>query len=378
MTLIAILIIVLYTLLIGVFIVGFFKVKEFNSNSDTLSNSFSIIIPFRNEVENLPQLLTSISKLKYPCEKFEILLINDDSSDNYNSIIDVFKSEHSHIILKVLDNKRQSNSPKKDAIETGIQHSKFEWILTTDADCVVPNLWLQTLNSFILQNAPYLIAGPVSFSKANSFLDHFQQLDLSALIGTTIGGFGIKNPFMCNGANLCYRKDIFLKLNGFEGNNHVASGDDIFMLEKMNAQFPKKVFYLKSYDALVFTFTEKSLTSLLQQRIRWASKATSYSNWFSKFVSMLVFLTNIIFILSLIQIFILKNARSYYFMVALMKIIIDFIIIWQTLNFSKNQKSSLWYPLIAFLHPVFILNTALLSLISGKYNWKSRSFSNKQ
>ena len=111
------------------------------------------------------------------------------------------------------------------------------------------------------------------------------------MIGCTIGGFGIKKPFMCNGANLCYSKEIFHELNGFEGNNHLASGDDIFLLEKMFKHFPKKTKYLKSDKALIITSAEPTLKKLFQQRIRWASKSTSYSNRFTKIVGLIVLLT---------------------------------------------------------------------------------------
>lgn len=377
MTIIAILIIALYTILIGVLIIGFFKVKEFNYHSEIASNSFSIIIPFRNEADNLACLLKSISKLNYPIEKFEILLINDNSRDGFRLILNTFIEEHSHLNIKIIENNRKSSSPKKDAIETGIQHSKFEWILTTDADCIVPIFWLRTYNAFILKNEPYFIAGPVAFSKPVSFLDHFQQLDLSALIGSTIGGFGIKKPFMCSGANLCYRKDIFIQLNGFVGNNHLASGDDVFLLEKTHEHFPNKVSYLKSYDALVYTSTEKSISKLIQQRIRWASKATSYSSHYSKLVSFIVFLSNLIFAYCLLFLFFSKNFSPFYFALVISKIIVDFIIIWIALSLGKNEKSILWHPIIVLLHPLFIVSIAIFAIFSSKYNWKNRTFSSK-
>jgi hypothetical protein len=71
-------------------------------------------------------------------------------------------------------------------------------------------------------------------------LDHFQQLDLTSLQGATIGSFGLNKAFMCNGANFAYTKSLFEKLNGFDGNNKIASGDDVFLLQKAVEKFPEK------------------------------------------------------------------------------------------------------------------------------------------
>lgn len=371
---IAILITVIYVFLIGAFIIGFFNLKEFKLTSKNPENSFSVLIPFRNEATNLPALLSSISELEYPFENFEIILINDDSEDNYKTIIENFKLKHTHIDLKVIDNIRKSNSPKKDAIETGIQRSKFGWVLTTDADCILPKFWILSYDAFIQANNPYLIAGPVSYKKATSFLDFFQLLDFSAMIGSTIGSFGIKKPFMCNGANLCYKKDVFFKLNGFEGNNHLASGDDVFFLEKMTTKYPTKTKYLKSINALVETTTETSMKNLLKQRIRWASKSTSYTNPFSKFVSSMVLLTNFVFLVILIYSILTNGPSLSSSILIFLKIIIDFCLIWMTLSFLNKRVYSIWYPIMALIYPFFIILTSVFALFSNKYEWKNRNF----
>ena len=295
MNLIIILIIVVYAILVSAFIVGFLKTTKFQLKNLPVNNSFSILIPFRNEVENLPTLLRSIALLNYPKELFEILLINDASNDNYNSIIDTFIVKNKQLSLRVLDNIRLSNSPKKDAIKMGIEYSKYNWILTTDADCVVPNLWLRAYDEFIQRNNVIFISGPVTFKTKRSFLNKFQLLDFSALIGSAIGGFGIRRPFLCNGANLCYSKNVFNIVDGYSGNNTVASGDDIFLLEKIAAKYPQQVSYLKSFDVLVQTTAMNSLKELLSQRIRWASKSGSYQNRFAQFVGIVILLMNILF-----------------------------------------------------------------------------------
>ena len=126
----------------------------------------------------------------------------------------------------------------------------------------------------------------------NSFLHHFQQLDLASLQGATIGSFGIKKGFMCNGANFAYTKSFFQELKGFEGNHAIASGDDVFLLQKALSKYPEKVAYLKSKNTIVTTKPVNDWKSLFYQRVRWASKTTSYQSIFGKRLGLLVFMMN--------------------------------------------------------------------------------------
>jgi biofilm PGA synthesis N-glycosyltransferase PgaC len=373
MNLIIILIAVVYAILVSAFIVGFLKTKKFQLKNLPVNNSFSILIPFRNEVENLPALLRSIALLNYPKELFEILLINDASNDNYNSIIDTFIVENKQLSLRVLDNIRLSNSPKKDAIKMGIEYSKYNWILTTDADCVVPNLWLRAYDEFIQRNNVILISGPVTFKTKRSFLNKFQLLDFSALIGSTIGGFGIRRPFLCNGANLCYSKNVFNIIDGYSGNNTVASGDDIFLLEKIVAKYPQQVSYLKSFDVLVETTAMNSLKELFSQRIRWASKSGSYQNRFAQFVGIVILLMNILFC-SIIVSGIFHPLSKFMIAIISVKITIDFILIALTLKFKRKPSLLVYYPIVSIIHPFFNIVVGCMSLFKQKYMWKDRTF----
>ena len=275
-----------YAILIVSLTIGFSKVKEFRSKSNKEVTSFSVVIPFRNEAKNLSHLLESISKINYSNELVEFILVDDDSSDNSVAIIDDF--QNTRMTIRVIKNIRTSNSPKKDAITTAIAIAKNNWIVTTDADCIVPENWLNSLDSFIQENNSKMVVAPVNYKTENNFLEQFQLLDFMSMQGTTIGGFGIDFPFLCNGANFAYRKDEFLKLNGFEGNNTIASGDDIFLFEKFIKADKKSVHYLKSKHAIVTTNPTETTKQLIQQRLRWASKTSNYKYWFAKLVGLIV------------------------------------------------------------------------------------------
>jgi glycosyltransferase involved in cell wall biosynthesis len=117
--------------------------------------SFTIIVPFRNEAENLPNLLNSFSNLNYPTDLFEVILVDDNSFEKFQILNSKFQ-------VSLIDNIRTSNSPKKDAISTAMQHVKTNWVITTDADCIVPENWLLTFDNYIQQNQVSMLAGAVT------------------------------------------------------------------------------------------------------------------------------------------------------------------------------------------------------------------------
>lgn len=368
----ALFIVVLYGLLIASLALGFGLVKPFRDSNFRTLTRFSIIVPFRNEVENLPALIKSLENLDYSNDHFEIIFVNDDSQDN-SVELSLRLLSCSQLDFKIIDNHRTSNSPKKDAITKAIQHAKYDWIITTDADCKVPKKWLDTCNSYINNNDVLMVAAPVTFTFSNSWFTQFQMLDLLSLQGATIGGFGLKSPFLCNGANLLYRKEVFTSLNGFESNNKIASGDDIFMLEKALKKFPKKVGYLKSEKAIVYTDAEASLSALIQQRIRWAAKSSAYSNTFGKLVGLLVLLMNVLIVATLILSVLGLFKWLYFVTILALKLAVDYLLLYKSAKFFNQSKALNVYFFSGLIYPFFSVFVIYKALFFN-YKWKGRSF----
>jgi glycosyltransferase involved in cell wall biosynthesis len=365
---------ILYLTLIGSFIYGFDKIKVFHSNNISPKTKFTVVIPFRNEARNLPALLQSIKSLQYPENLFEVILINDDSVDNSAEIIKSFIG-HTNQSVKIISNERQTASPKKDAIALAIRHAKNDWIITTDADCILPEYWLNSYETHIQNSKAYCIAAPVTYNIENTFLNNFQILDLLSLQGATIGGFGIRKPFLCNGANFAYKKNLFNELNGFSGNTQIASGDDIFLLEKIAHAYPKKLFYLKDKNAIVKTASQVSWHKLVSQRIRWASKTSAYHNWFGKITGGIVFLMNSLLVL-VVPLFLLGYFNPKAFLsLLIIKFSLDLLLIYKSAQFFEQQSIIKTYPLGFIIYPIFSVYIALKSLCSD-YKWKDRTFRN--
>lgn len=372
MSAILIFILILYAILIIALLVGFEKVKYFHLKPETPSVKLSIVIPFRNEAENLPTLLQSILPLEYPANLFEVFFVDDESTDDSVNIIQHTLS-NSTINFNIINNERTSASPKKDAISTAIELANFEWIITTDADCVLPKLWLQCYNNFIQLNNSDFVVAPVSYQDNPRWFQAFQILDFMSLQGTTIGAFGLQQAFLCNGANLGYKKSLFKNLNGFSGNDTIASGDDVFLLEKAVIAKQYNIHYLKSEKATVYTNPVATVSELMAQRIRWASKATAYKSWFSVATATVVFATNSALILGLLFGLIGWISAKTILVLWVGKAILDFILLYKTSDFF-NQKTILKHFIFSSLiYPFFNVFMAFGSFFKG-YQWKNRSF----
>ena len=217
-----------------------------------------------------------------------------------------------------------------------------------------------------------MIVGAVSYQCKKTFLHHFQQLDLLSLQGTTIGSFGMKLGFMCNGANFCYTKSLFNNLNGFIGNNKIASGDDVFLLQKAVQKCPDEVHYLKSKSNIVITNPVDSWKDLFQQRMRWASKTGSYQSVFGKDLAVIVFLGNLSIVLGCgLCLFGILSWINISILFAI-KFIVDTILLSKTNQFFTKKRMR-YLILSCVFYPFFCVTVALFSLF-GKYEWKGRRF----
>lgn len=360
-----------YVFLMIFFWMGFKKVPCNAEHLSAEKRSFSIVVPFRDEAHNLPVLLQSIEKLKYPVECFEVILVDDESAEPFqvSSLASLnSSSSQGRFQVQIIPNQRTSDSPKKDAIQTAIHHAQFEWIITTDADCMVPENWLSDLNNYIQRSGKQMVCGPVFFKGKSGFLFDFQQIEMISLQAVTIGSFDFNLAFMCNGANFAYSGSFFRQLNGFEGNEQIAGGDDVFLLQKAVRSFPDKVGFLLKQDFQIITNPAESWTELFQQRIRWAGKSTAYSSGFGKFVALLVFMGNLAFIASLFL-----CCFGFFKMIILLflKVISDLIMAGQTARFYKLKMKSILVT--ALVYPFFSSAVAIYSLV-GNYQWKGRTF----
>ncbi|QEC72883.1 glycosyltransferase [Arachidicoccus ginsenosidivorans] len=231
--------------------------KAATVTSRTQQIRFSVIIPARNEQDNIGNCLLSILKGNYPNELYEIIVVDDFSEDNTLSVLQTLQLQYPGQIkvieLATLMDKRPINSYKKKALELAIGQSSGDWIVTTDADCMAPVDWLSCYDLYIAQTGKRFVAAPVRFKDTGSFVSKFQCLDFLSLQGVTGAAVGGGVMSMCNGANLGYEKAFFYEVGGFSGIDKLASGDDMLLMAKMQARLPGSIGYLFAQEAIVIT-----------------------------------------------------------------------------------------------------------------------------
>ncbi len=340
----------------------------------------SVLIPARNEANNLPVLLNSLLAQNYSKELFEVIVIDDHSTDLTVEIVRQY-SNFKILSLKDFMPEGTINSYKKKAIEIGIQQAKGELIVTTDADCVAESSWLKTIASFYETFQPELIVMPVSIHNNKQPIEIFQALDFMTLQGITGAAVHKKVHSMCNGANLAYTRKAFDTVNGFQGIDAIASGDDMLLMHKIAEQFPNGIAYLKSPDVIIRTAPVHGIKDFFNQRIRWASKADKYEDKRIFWVLLLVYFFNVV--LLFIPVFILGAAvlgrmnnqigcilKSWLILVSL-KTFIELIFLYPVAQFFKKEKLLWYFPLAQPFHIVYTIIAGWLGKF-GSYRWKER------
>ena len=336
------------------------------------STHISVIIPARNEEENIRACLESVSNQTYAQHLFEVIVIDDFSKDRTGEIVNSFSNKNVSLLsLKDFAKEGELNSYKKKAIGIAISKANGELIVTTDADCIVPNKWLETIACFYEKHYPVFIAAPVAYHGENNFLKIFQSLDFMTLQGITGASVYKKFHRMCNGANLAYEKKVFLEVDGFAGIDNIASGDDMLLMHKIFNRYPEKVLFLNSVDAIVQTNPAGTLKEFLNQRIRWASKADRYTDKKITGVLLLVYLFNVwIFFIGLLSFF-YHQIFFLFIGVVIAKTIVELFFLYPVAIFFNKKKLLWWFPLAQPFHILYTIIAGWLGKF-GSYKWKER------
>jgi cellulose synthase/poly-beta-1,6-N-acetylglucosamine synthase-like glycosyltransferase len=338
------------------------------------STQVSILIPARNEAGQLPACLESLYLQSYPAHLMEILVIDDFSEDETAAIVK--KQSDPRVRLLPLDELFEAgsqNSYKKLGIAAGVERAKGALILTIDADCTAPPDWVALIVSYYQEQNARLIAGPVNFSQNGSWLGQFQALDLIGMMGITGAGFFRKTMLLGNGANLAYEKELFQELNGFEGIDRFASGDDVFFIQKAAQVVPDQVAFLKNRAATVRTEAMPDWKSFWQQRIRWATKSRGYQQTDMTLMLAGVYLLCLFLLPGLVILPFLDGWTWIVWLGAwLAKSWIDYRYLRHMAEFFQQKQLLHPYFPAQFIHILYIVVIGTLGNLVRTYEWKGR------
>lgn len=367
-----------YVAILIIYSYGWKNLPEWQVPKDyTPSVQCTVIIPARNESENLPACLKSIAEQQYPKSLTQVIVVDDHSTDNTLQIAKKFAIGHPE--TEVLELKQhlapdlKFNSFKKEAINVGIKHAKGSLIVTTDADCVLPPDWLMLICSFYEKRNPVFIAAPVGFKDERTLFERFQSLDfLGMMCGTAAGiHLGLKN--MSNGANLAYSREAFLKVGGFKGIDHLATGDDILLMQKIAEAYPRRIAFLKSRKAVALTKAKATIHEFISQRVRWASKSTDYKEWMVTFILGWVFLFCIFIVATPFLSPLYGTSVLALFVVLLgVKTLADFFYLRMMAKFFRRTELMKSYLPSQILHILYIVTVGIMGNLVRQYHWKGR------
>ena len=386
---IILLVFIIYVLLILYYLWGWKSIPIYQPKVQTpcLQTKISIIIPVRNEAENIKACLDAILNQSYPKHLFEVLVVDDFSTDNTAGFVSAYAVQNIKLIsLKNFVEANKINSYKKKAIEIAIQHSTGDLIVTTDADCIAPVNWLQTIAAFYEHTNASLIVMPVAINCGNRFIEIFQAVDFMTLQGITGASVNKKIHSMCNGANLAYTKTAFTEVGGFKGIDSIASGDDMLLMHKIYKHHPDKVLFLKSKDIIVQTNPVHTIKEFFNQRIRWASKADKYDDKRIIAVLLLVYVFNVlllampivalfknfIFNIHIYPITFIASVFELWLILIVSKTIVELFFLFSVARFFNKQKLLWWFPVMQLIHIIYTVIAGWLGKF-GSYKWKGRN-----
>lgn len=340
------------------------------AHNNSLIHSVAVVIAVRNEEATIGRLLDSLSAQTFPKKNLEIIVVDDHSVDQTAEKVNNFIERNSSLNIRLV---KSDGVGKKMAINQGIHHSKSELILTTDADCFMGKEWIGKMVHPFSDDKIQFVAGPVVLTGASTLFTLIQKIEMIGLVGITGASMNQRKPMMCNGANLCYRRSAYLKVNGFEGNDF-ASGDDTQLMKKLSAKDPSALFYLNELSALVKSDVQKTFAGFWQQRRRWATKIPLTLSFFTVTIAILAWFVHAGLIISLISL--LFNDRVLPFLITsfLVKSVPEIIFLNKVVaDFQLRQRSIV----ILLAQPFYWLYITLIgaAVPFSKYEWKGRKVS---
>ncbi|MBD3408745.1 MAG: glycosyltransferase, partial [Ignavibacteriales bacterium] len=252
---------------------GVFVVERDRRRSDE-TPFVSVVVPFRNETENILVHLACMKSQTYPADRFELIYVDDASDDDSREKLERAEKPASFRVFSSPESDAP-NAHKKRAVRFGVRQARGEIILGSDADCRYGERWIETMVERFAPEVGF-VSGPVAFEPNERLFERTQAIEFASLTILGAGMIGARRAFTCNAANMAYRVATFEEVGGFEDNLELSSGDDEFLMQKIAARNPAAVAHCYDRRALCRTDPNKTLRQFLHQRRRWGSKSLRY------------------------------------------------------------------------------------------------------
>ena len=329
-----------------------------NADSEYKPTDFTIVVPFRNETLNIPNLIECLRKQKLENNSVNVIFINDHSTDNSVSQLEELTKNNFPFRTKLLNLEKSDGLGKKKALFKAVQTATTQFIIQIDCDVILKEKWLESVIRNVNMDTDLLVL-PVSINGRKQW---FQEFEFSALQFVTFGMAGNNTPILCNGANLVYRKSAWV--DAFKSVQKGDSGDDIFLLQEFLAT-QQKLQFAYSKNLIVQTSSAVGYTNFIQQRLRWAGKNRNVSIPKYKLTTIYLGLLQLIpFIICVLN---FKVGLPF----LIFKIALDFYFVRIYRLRNEQSTSRIHFILSAFIMPLYLI-TLLFGQLLIKPKWKGR------
>ena len=322
-----------------------------------MNYELTIIVACRNEISNLPTLLESIENQTF--KPSQVIFVDDNSTDEtYNFLLN-YSQNHNYI--KVIKN---SSRGKKSALIEAAKIAKSEYLVFTDADCLLNKDYLYLANQYLSTHHSDMLLGAVDIIDEKGIFNIIEKIEFASLQAVTAFSALIKNPIMCNGANLIVRRTKYLQYID-KINKNIASGDDMFMLHAFKKN-KETIDYLYKSNYIIQTKGTNSLKKFILQRTRWAAKSINYKDISTIITALSVVFINILLLISLFF------TPTFFFLIFIIEniILLPFMVKYKQMRALKYYP--LLFPLMSILYPLYIIIILISTLFYDKttQHWK--------
>jgi poly-beta-1,6-N-acetyl-D-glucosamine synthase len=365
-----------YGFFICAFTIGLIMVlKDKQPHKRDSRKTVSVIIPVRNEAGNILHILEEMLGQDYPSDRMEVIVADDHSEDATMELAAAFSRNHPDfsLVISAVDQPGMGGFGKKHTINRAANMAKGEILLLTDADTGRGPGWVSSMAACFGSSRIQMVLGPVCYANERNLLQEIQSMEFLGLMGTTAGSARLGFPVMCNGANLAYRRDVFLNTGGFSRNLKYGSGDDQFMLSAVRKRYGKgSVVFNPDQSAFIRTEPEATLHGFFSQRIRWVSKSPAYRDPAVIIVGMVTWFTHFLLLSGILLGCCFTKLLYISLILWLAKILLEFPMVRIMSRFFRKDKLSRYYLIAQVFQLVYVPLAGLLGLVLP-YSWKGRT-----
>lgn len=354
--------IILYVIQVLMLLIGLRRIRDHGTNDQM--PFVSVVIAARNEEQNLADCLESVLQQSYPKEKFEVILVNDNSTDRTGEICQSFVQRFENFSAFVAQEDATLRG-KTNALNQGIEKARGEIILITDADCTVPPTWIEHTAK---RYTPSIgIVGGMTLQKASNKFEGMQSLDWAYLLGLASATVSLRNPLSTIGNNLSFRKSAYMEVGGYKKIPFSVTED--FMLFQAIVKTGKWD-YLYPIDPNVLVVSKPCQTykELVRQKHRWGKGGLDMK--LSGFLIMVIGFSAHGFTLLT---FLLGNF-AYALTALLIKLIADYVFLFKVLHRLNRTDLLKYFYWFEIYYMTYVLLLPFIVFFGGKVVWKGRAY----